>query len=368
MGHTRLTLALLVAACGALVFTSGCFLLEGNVKLNVDGSANVEIKMGIADSLADMQKSEGGTDPFADTVNGLPKGWTVKPLDEEGWKGVVAAGKSAPGEPLFPPAKGEKSDFKTTVTRRLFCTDYDIQGTLKMDDPAAQAEHTALGQGGRLVFTQGDQKGQDKGDPKDKGKGDAGPDMGGLGDLLGGMMGAGEPRVQFSFKAPGTVLETTGEIDDDGAAVWRLDMGNMMQGGPAKPLDIRLRTRLVNYQNVGRLADRLAEEEDLADMASLIAEYVTHDLLPNPPKKDPLRAGLDVKGYADAVHIIAALQDAVGAKATATVIRSLKLNADNVTGKQLADTWRMVSAMDAKDLADVAGEATAKQLRMRLGQ
>ena len=355
MVSTRHTLLLLVVAVVALALTSGCFMMEANIEINVDGSADVEMRMAVSQGL--MEMGEEGEDPFADVEKELPEGWKSSPLEEEGWKGIIVTGRAPAGGELLPDTEGGESDIKLRVTRRLFSTDYEVEGSFAMDETplGKESEAKARQAEGRIVFVQ--QEGEEEATE------DEGFDPEALMGLLGAM--GRQPRIGFSLKAPGVIVETNGEINDEGAAVWRLDLASLMAEEEAVPaFRVYLKSRLLNQQSIGRLADELAAERDMAEMAALIADCVSRGLLPNPPRDNPLKASLDAEAYDHALSIIVALEDALGEATAARVVRGLKLNADSVTAKQLRETWELILSAEEEELVEVAAGAILKHVRM----
>ena len=357
MARTKMSLLFAPVALVSLLFLApGCFMMEANINVNVDGSSDVELQVGAAAAIMEMQ--EEGEDPFAQIAEDLPEGWTVKPLESEAWKGVVIAGRAPAGEALLPSSDEAPSDIKLSVVRRLFSTDYVVDGVFSIRDAveeAPEAEAAAPGEP-RIVFAQlPELEVQEEEEEEFDAEAFAG--------LLGAM--AIQPRISFSVKAPGTIVETTGAVNERGAAVWSFDVPGLMSEGPPPEFHVLLRTRLLNYANIGRLADRLAAEADMPDMAPMIAQGVTRGLLPNPPKDDPARAAFDVEAYAATLKIITALDGLLGPPTTARVIAGLKLNADDVTAKQLRETWEMVDKTEPEELIEVVAQALLKHMRMR---
>lgn len=359
MARTKLTLLFSpVALVSLLVLAPGCFMMEANITVNVDGSSDVELKVGAAAAIMDMQ--DEGEDPFAQIAEDLPEGWTVNPLESEEWRGVVISGRAPAGEALLPSPEKAPSDIKLSVVRRLFSTDYVVDGVFSVQgapDQAPDAEAAAPGEP-RIVFTQLPDLGVQE---QEEGEGEF--DAEAFAELLGAM--AVQPRISFSIKAPGTVVETTGAVNERGAAVWSFNVPGLMTEGPPPEFRVLLRTRLLNYANIGRLADRLAAEADMPDMAPMIADCVTRGLLPNPPRDDPARATFDVEAYVAALRIVTTLDRLLGPPTTARVIAGLKLNADDVTAKQLRQTWEMLDKTEPEELIEVVAQAVLKHMRMR---
>lgn len=347
-----------VALVALLLFAPGCFMMEANINVNVDGSADVEVQVGAAAAIMEMQ--EEGADPFAELAQDVPEGWTVRPLESEEWTGVVISGRAPAGEALLPSPDEAPSDIKLNVVRRLFSTDYVVEGVFSLDEPmeeAPEAEAAAPGEP-RIVFTQLPEL-----EVQEEGEGEEEFDAEAFAGLLGAM--AVQPRISFSIKAPGTVVETTGTVNERGAVVWSFDVPGLMTEGPPPEFRVLLRTRLLNYANIGRLADRLAAEADLPDMAPMIADCVSRGLLPNPPRDDPARATFDVEAYAAALKIITALDGLLGPPTTARVIAGLKLNADDVTARQLREMGELVEKTEPEEFIEVVAQALLKHMRMR---
>ncbi len=353
MASTKLSVTLLALVAVSLMLTSGCFMLEGNIKLNVDGSANVEMRVAISEALAQMGDDEGD-DPFAQMKENLPEGdWTVEDITEDGWRGVALKGVAPPGGKLFPEteAGAEAPEFNVDIQPRLFSTDYTVQGTFSMQEPEAEeaVDPDAEAQTGQIIFCQAEEE-EEEMDP----------------EALMGLFGAmgQQMRVSFSVTAPGTILETSGEQTGSGTAEWGLDMASLMQSEAPQEIRVYLRSRLLNQQSIGRLADKLAAERDLPEMSALIAEYVARGLLPNPPKKSPLKAGLDAAAYDHALGVLVILEDVLGEATAARVVRGLKLNADNVTAKELREMHELVMGMEEDELVEVGAGAVLKHLKM----
>lgn len=349
MASTRLTLPLLAALGLSLALISGCFMFEGNVTVRVDGSADVEMRVALTEALSEF--GEGGA--FEEFEGELPDDWEVAPIEEDGWKGVAVMGRVEPGASLFPQGEDEDQEpMGVTVVRRLFCTDYIIEGSPGMSPMPTPPGPQAAAPKSDIVFIQ-----------QEEVEGDFDPEA--LMGLLGGVAQA--PRVSFAIKAPGSIIETTGIVNDEGAAVWEIDLSDleaMTDEASIPQMNIVLRTRLLNHQSIGRLADKLAAERDMPDMAALIADYVTRGLLPNPPKENPLKAGLDAEAFANAIGIIVTFEDVLGEAMTERVVRGLKLNAQNMTAKQLRETWELVADMDEEELIEVAADSVVRHVNM----
>lgn len=354
------TLLLLVTAGLMLLITPGCLMLDGKFTVNVDGSTDVQMTVAIARSLMEQAKEEG--DPVEELRKGAPEGWTVQAYDTEQWHGAQLVRRARPGETLLPPAENRPSgtdDLRVSVVQRLLCTDYRVEGKVDLTEvapgrePAGQASASP-----RLVFVQ--EQAPNNAEPDGSAKT---PDLGDMAGLLGAL--SQKPQLTFRVKSPGSVLTTTGTVGDDGMAVWDVPLKNDGMVPVPEEVVIRHTTRLVNQQNVGRLADQLAAEKDMGDMASLISDCVVRDLLPNPPKADPLKATLDVQAYHDALLIVSTLQDAFGNRVAEQVVRGLRLNADNVTAKRLAEVWNAVSSADQEELVAIVADGLITLLRSR---
>ena len=363
MVSTKSTLLTSIAVACSLALVPGCFFVEGNVKVNVDGSAEVEMSVAVSQALAEL--SEGDADPFGEFQEGMPENWTAEPLEEEGRKGVVVRGTAPAGGQLIPQGEGEESNVNVRIVKRLLSTEYVVEGTVSMGDVSKDEAEEAAASTGTIVFTQArEEEENEETEGWDDELGDAGemfnPEA--LMGLFAG--GAQQPQVSFSVKAPGTLVETTGTPTDDGAAKWVLDITSMMGREEPPTLEVLLRTRLLNHQNIGRLADRLAAERDMPDMAALIGDYVMRGLLPNPPKEAPLKAGLDAEAFENAIKTIVAFESVIGEVPTARVVNGLKLNADDITARRLRETWELVADMDEEELVEVVGEAVVKHVKM----
>lgn len=355
MAHTKTSL--LVALISTLCLAPGCFMMEANINVNVDGSADVELQLGIPVAIMEMQEAEG-EDPFAEIVEELPEGWTVKPLDTGDWRGVAISGRAPAGEGLLPSPDETPSDIKLSIIPRLFSTDYVVDGVFSIEEsepPEPQAEAAAPGEP-RIVFAQLPEL-----DLQEEGEDEFDADA--LAGLLGAM--AMQPRISFSIKAPGHVVETTGTVNERGAAVWSLDVPGLMSEDAPPEVRVLLRTRLLNYANIGRLADRLAAEADMPDMAAVIADCVTRGLLPNPPRDDPARATFDAEAYANALTIVDALADVLGPDTMARVMTGLRLNADDVTARELREMRELMDATEPAELVEVVAQALVNHMRMR---
>jgi len=305
----------------------------------------------VSEALAQMGGEEG--DPFGEMQDALPGSeWQTQPLEEEGWKGVRLEGRVARGVSLFPAAEGEQPQAHVSMRQRLLSTDYTVEGELQMPSgEKVDEDETARTPQGHIVLTQ---QTPEEETPFDD-------------EALAGLLGAmgQQPSVGFKIRCPGTIVSTNGTIVDDGAAEWRFDMGEMMGQPEELPaLGIHVHSRLLNHQNIGRLADKLAEERDLPDMSALIAEYVTRGLLPNPPKADPLKAGLDAEAYDNAIGIIVIFEDAVGGPMAGRIVRGLRLNADNITAKRLREMYELVSELEGDELVEVGAQAVLKHVKM----
>jgi len=378
MARTRIVLCALFLLGLALMLTSGCFKVEGNVKVGVNGTSDVELTVAMSEALAQMAQDDEGTeegaeegtdegteedagpaDPLAELKENVPEGWQATDVTEEGWVGVTLTGRVEPGQPLFPEGEGDEpgsgSDVHVRVVQRQFSTDYYVEGTLAPPGGDETLTTRREPQGG-VVFTQFEEEGSEE-----EGDDEAGVEA--FGNLLGAL--GDEPTITFTISAPGTIVETSGVEVDDGTALWAMGMDDFGEQEAEEAFDISLHTRLLNYQSIGRLVDKLAAERDLPDVAVLVADYVSRDLLPNPPKDDPLRAGIDAEAYEAAIGTIIALEDALGETTAARVINGLKLNADGVSARELNETWALIGEMEAEELTEVAAEAIVKHVRMR---
>ncbi len=360
---------MLLVAFVALALTPGCFMFEMKVKVHPDGSSRVDLRAGISQALLKMgQPGEKPAVPDLDVPKDLPEGWTIKPLDDADWKGWTVGGAVPLGQELIRVSQSQPSDPKAPrvkLIRRLFSTEYFVEGTLIAEPPGGKnpAASAALAPGGVLLFTQakgdtvpGEPPGEPPFDPQ------------ALMQMM-GALGSGGPSISLVIKAPGAIVETNGQADEDDNVTWRLDLGSLLKEAatPAAPqaLSVKLHTRLVNHQNLGRLADLLAGR-DLDDMAALLADYVSRDLLPNPPREEPLKAVLDVDAYECAMRSIAALENVLAKPGTAAAVKALGLNADGVTGKRLVEIWKVLKDMPEEDLAGMVGQAAADHLKAKL--
>jgi len=354
---TRLSAAVLLLVGLSLVFTSGCVFFEGTVKVNHDGSSTTELQMGVAKSLA--EEGQGGTTLEEMAKEAGKEGWQVKPLDREGYEGAVLTRTAPVGTELltFGDQKG-KTHLAVQVVKRLFTTEYLVKGTLDLasdvsaEEPGDQRQQASA----QVVFAQ-NAEGQ-------------GPAPGGLEKLgpeaLLGMLGDEGPYARFRIQMPGTIVDTNGEPDDSGGVTWELDLfsaGSQMGEGA---IEITAHSRVLHHQSIGRLADRLGEEADLKDMPALIEHYLERDLLPNPPRTDPLSASLDVPAYAALLQSVATLEEALGQQVTDSVIHRMGLNLDKATSKQLVDLWELLQTVEPEELTEVAAEALAKHLKANM--
>ncbi len=350
MARTRLTVCVLASLAVAMLFVSGCFKVEGSVKVGVDGSSAVRMSVGIMEALAAMGGDEEGQDPLAEMREDLPEGWEAEDLEEDGWVGVTISSLIAPGEPLFPREAAEAGGMTVRVVQRQFCTDYYVEGTLTPPEGAGPGT-VRDGAAGGIVFTQ-----------------DEAEDEEGMTDEdFGALMGAfgPQPSISFSVSAPGTIVSTSGEQVGHSTAVWTVDMDQMGEEEEGAIVAVHLHSRLLNYQSIGRLADRLAAERELPDTFVLVADYIARDLLPNPPKEAPLKAGIDAEAYEAALSIVIAFEEVLGEDTAARVINGLKLNADGVSAKDLTEMWDRVQQMESEELIEVAAQAIVKHVRMR---
>lgn len=356
-GTSRVILALVVVAALISVLT-GCFRVRADVQLNVDGSAQTVLEVGISEALASLGEREGGSDPLEEMKKDLPEGdWHVEELKEEGWRGLVLRGVSPAGTAILPAPDNAGADIDVKIVQRLFSTEYTVQGEIPIGPSTAIGPTSEASRGPARRIAQAD------GAHSDGEASEGGLDP----DALMGLMGAmgQQPSFSMTIRAPGRIVETNGRQTSSGGAEWSLDMPSMMTEGPQKTLSIYLRTQLPNQQSIGRLADRLAAERDMPDMAALVSEYVSRGLLPNPPKQDPLRAGLDAAAYDSVISTIVALEAVLGGTVADRVVRGLKLNADDVTAQQLVGTWETLADIEEDEIVEVAGQAVLKHIKMR---
>ncbi|NSW55395.1 MAG: hypothetical protein HPY44_05240 [Armatimonadetes bacterium] len=358
VGTSRVILTLIAVAALASLMT-GCFRVRADVQLKVDGSAQTVLEIGISDALASLGEGPEGENPLEEMRKNLPAGdWQVEELQEEGWRGLILRGTSPAGAAFLPVPEDAGADIDVKVVQRLFSTEYTIQGEIPLEptSPMGAPSEAWLHSGERIA--------QADGVPADDANGgEEGFDS----DALMGLMGAmgQQPSFSLTIRAPGRIVETNGRPTGAGSVEWAIDMASMMSKGPQQGISVYLRTQLLNQQSIGRLADKLAAERNMPDMAALIAEYVSRGLLPNPPKEDPLKAGLDTAAYDSAISTLAALENVLGGAVAERVVRGLKLNADDVTARHLTGTWQALADIEEDEIVEVAGQAVLRHIKMR---
>lgn len=363
MGSTRVRIALGLALAALVVLTPGCFFMETEINVAVDGSAEVGVQVGVSSMLA--QGQELGPEMLQDIEKGFSApGWQAKPLEREGYEGVAVSGHVAPGGALMPGEMSEGNDLKLSVTPRLFSTDYRVEGKVTLNPPSADAlpVETARSEG-RIVMA-GYRTVQDT--PEEPAEApDAGEEMpfdpGMLGQLLSG--GMEKPHATITVRAPGSVLETDGE-EIQGGAVWSLSE-DLLQSMGEPTVSLRLVTRLLNQGIIGKLADRLAIERGETDMAALIADYVSRDLLPNPPRQNAASATFDVEAYSLAIATVVRLEEALGARVGPVVVEALGLNADDITAQRIRQIRDTVFAADEDELIEAAATAVVGKVQAK---
>ncbi|MEN6344316.1 MAG: hypothetical protein ABFE16_03375, partial [Armatimonadia bacterium] len=287
------------------------------------------------------------------------EGWQVKALDREGYEGAVLTRTAPVGAELlaFGDQKG-KTHLTVQVVKRLFTTEYFVSGALDLasgasaEEPGDQRDQASA----RVVFAQ-----------NAEGHGAAPEGLEKLRpEALMGMLGDQGPYARFTLQMPGTIVDTNGEPDDSGGVTWKLDLFGAGSEAGEGAIEITAHSRVFNHQSIGRLADRLGEEANLNDMPALIEHYLERDLLPNPPKTDPLSASLDIPAYAALLQSVATLEEALGQQVTDSVIHRMDLNSDKATSKQLVDLWELLQTVEPEELTEVAAEALAKHLKANM--
>ncbi|MDI9585545.1 MAG: hypothetical protein QM473_15080 [Acidobacteriota bacterium] len=357
-GTSRVIFALIAVAALTSVMT-GCFRVRADVQLKVDGSAQTVLEVGISEALASLGQGTEDENPLEEMKKNLPEGdWRVEELQEEGWRGLILKGTSPAGTAFLPAPEDAGANIDVKVVQRLFSTEYTVQGEIPLGQtsPMGATSEASLQSGGWIAQAEGVPA-----DDESAGEGGFDP------DALMGLMGAmgQQPSFSLTIRAPGRIVETNGRPIGTGGAEWSLDMISMMSGQPQEAISVYLRTQLPNQQSIGRLADRLATERDMPDMAALIAEYVSRGLLPNPPKTDPLRAGLDAAAYDSAISTIVALENVLGSAVAERIVRGLKLSADDVTAQHLTGTWEALADIQEDEIVEVAGQAVLRHIKMR---
>lgn len=352
MADTRVRTALGLALAAAVMLTPGCFFIETNINVAVDGSADVDVQVGVASAVA--QGQELGPEMLQDIQKSLTApGWEARALEREGYEGVTVRGHVAPGGSLMPGEMGDGSSLKLTVVPRLFSTDYQVEGQVTMSPPSADTLPTeTAGRPGDIVLADY-RPVQDTFD----GPPGMGEDLPFNPEALGQMLMGGlePPHATVTVRAPGTVLDTDGETIEGGAS-WSLS-DNLLQSMAEPQLSLRLVTRLLNQQVIGKLADRLAIERGQTDMASLIADYVQRDLLPNPPRQNASAATFDVEAYSLAIGAVVALEDALGEKVGAAVVKALGLNAEDITAQRIRTLSGRIGGLEQDQLVELAASA-----------
>ena len=354
-GTSRVVLTLAVLAA-LTSLTTGCFRVRADVQIKVDGSTMSTLEVAVSEALASL--GQEGDDPLKEMRENLPEGdWRVEDIEEEGWRGVRLKGTAPAGSAFLPAADGAAPDVSIKVVQRLFSTEYTVQGEIPLGGPALAEETDEAHRPSDTRVAQLEAEGAasesiggEQFDPQE----------------LMGLMGAMsmQPSLSLAVRAPGNIVETNGQRTVSGGAEWVVDMNSMVSEQSTASISIYLRSQLPNQQSIGRLADRLAAERGMPDMAALIADYVARGLLPNPPRQDPLKAGIDVEAYESAISSIVALENVLGGAVAQRVVQGLRLNADDVTALQLKSTWDLLSGIEQEELVEVSGQAALRHIKM----
>lgn len=320
MSHFVKALAL-VSMLFSLVLLSGCIKVGVDMTVAPDGSSSAKMVMGIDKNLDQMGEASGG--PFEElTKSPEAKRWTVREYEEGNWKMTEAVGKAGPGEALFTGEDAPKLTLRTG--HRRLTTRY----MLTLQTPVPQGLPDAP----------------------------AGEDNEQMAQLMGTMMSTME--IKFALTGPGQVVATTGTVTGPGRAEWKLGMQDLS----AKTMpDFKVTTELINWTNVGRLADQIAARGNMYDAGVMLAGAVDRHLLPNPPANTAAKNKLGAAEYEALLGIIARLDEQLSPEATAAVMEKTGLSDEDVTAAKVRAAHTRLMQADLQGQVQKSATAAAVQ-------
>lgn len=315
----RLLMGLAVASL--VVSMGGCIFLDAEFEMTVDGGTNATFEVGILKSLAEQGEGE---DPTMEITEGLAEGkWEEEQFDRDQWRVSSLKGQAGPGESLFAEDADMQPEFATET--HLFSTIYGFTLPLPED---------ALGVKEQI---EADVEAEGQGEVKVEGMEGAEELMG---DLAAMMMTGGQMGLHFAVTLPGRIIATNGETTAPNRAAWSLDLAGLGAEGQEA---LVARSRLVNWESIGRMGPRLAAMGRYDLVPALIAA-VERGVVPDPATDAPLEAELDAALYAEILDIMVALDAAVGPELANAIMLGLQLNADSPDPAAVRKTHERVSA------------------------
>lgn len=321
MRHFAKVMALGLSVIG-IVLLSGCVKVGVDMAVAPDGSSSATMLMGIDKNLEEMGEPSGN--PFAELASGPDaKRWKVREYTEGNWKMVEAVGKAAPGEMLFTDEDAPKLTVRTGQHR--LTTRYNI--TLQAGMPEDLGDAAAAG---------GDEQ---------------------MAKLVGAMMGSME--FKFALTGPGQVVATTGTITGPGRAEWNLGVKDL--SAKAIP-DFKVTTELVNWTNLGRLADQIAARGAMYDAGIRLADAVDRRLLPNPPANIRASDKLSAADYEALLEIIERLDGQLSPEATTAVMHRTGLSDEDVTPAKVQNAHARLMKADLQSLVEKSATTAAVQV------
>ncbi|MEN6303284.1 MAG: hypothetical protein ABFD96_11200 [Armatimonadia bacterium] len=321
MRHFAKVMAVGLSMIG-IVLLSGCVKVGVDMTVAPDGSSSATMLMGIDKNLEEM--GEATSNPFADLAKGPDaKRWKVREYTEGNWKMVEAVGKAAPGEKLFTDEDAPKLTVRTGQHR--LTTRYTL--TLQAAMPEGIDEAPAA---------EGDEQ---------------------MAKLMGAMMGSME--FKFALTGPGQVVATTGTTTGPGRAEWNLGVKDL--SGKAMP-DFKVTTELVNWTNLGRLADQIAARGAMYDAGVRLADAVDRRLLPNPPANIMAKDKLGAADYEALLGIIERLDEQLSPEAVTAVLEKTGLSDEDVTPAKVQNAHARLTKADLQAQVEKSAAAAAIQV------
>ena len=296
-------LVLIAVALMSLAFAGGCFFLDARFSMAPDASVDARIETGVLKSMA----GDGEVD--AELSEGLAEGkWTEQEqYERDQWLVTAMVGHAGPGESLFRPDAEPQPQFE--MTRHALSNAYTFRMPLpESGDAGLDGEAVPEGQAG------------DGGEAEVEGMeafGDA------LGEMIGAVFASGDSGLRFSVELPGEIVETNGKMAQWRGVEWTLDP---MAPEPGYE-ELFARSRLLNWAQVGRLAEALADRGRW-DLAPALISGVQRGIVPDPVTDDPAAVEFDALMYVQALEIMVALDRAVGERISTEVIKRLGLSDD----------------------------------------
>jgi hypothetical protein len=331
------TLLVGLLAASVAVGVSGCIFVDAHFGVTPDGSTDAVIEFGMLKSLAERAEGEGAEAEFG---KGLAEGkWEQQQqFERDGWQVTAFKGHAGPGESLF--AEEADVDTELRTETRLLSTIYEFtmtvpQQPLEVEAPPPaeappEAEQGVEIEGADEIF----------------------------GDVAAMMMTSGQSGVRFGVSLPGRIIESNGVVVAPGGVAWRLDLNAQ----EAPPEAFRARSRLPNWQSIGRMGAALTGV-GRADLVPVLIAAVERGLVPDPQTDAPLQADFNLQLYGQLLDIVLRLDAAVGPELTNVVMGTLQLNRDSPDAARVAKVLERVSAQDfAASVQQEVAASLVKQL------